>query len=95
MSYADTWTMQTDVDLRYRITACAAEELAATGNTKAASNPQFWVDDHLWRIVVSPGWDAAYTYAVNTQVARPGWDPAVITDAMILSAVQPMVQQGV
>jgi hypothetical protein len=86
--------MQLDLDLRYRITACAAQELAAVGNKQAAT-PQYWVDAHLWQLVVSPGWPEAYSYAVSTNVVRPGWDPGVITDAMILAAVQPLVQSGV
>ena len=39
-------------------------------------------------ISAAPGFADAYEYAINSDNPNPGKDPAVITDAMILGAVQ-------
>ena len=52
-----------------------------------------WATEHIWRVAASPGFADAYQYALNTNVERPGNDPAVITDAQILATVQYMLSQ--
>jgi hypothetical protein len=51
-----------------------------------------WVHDNRYVWASSPGWGAAWDYAVASHPDEPdyepGKDPAVITDGMILSAVQ-------
>lgn len=89
MTYADIWTMEHDADLQARVTACAAQELAVISKPV---DPVVWTNAHFWQLVVTPGWPEAYSYAVATNVVRPGWNSGVITDAMILDAVQPMVR---
>lgn len=80
MSFADTWAMSQDEDLRHRIVACCAlEQIPA---------PEWWERDHHWQIVARTDWADAYAYAQASGNDRPGLDAAVITDGMILSAVQ-------
>jgi len=45
-------------------------------------------------IAASPGFAEKYQYALDTGVENPGWNPAVIPDADILSAVQAVVGGG-
>ena len=85
MSYFDVATMAKDGDLRERIAACAATE----GVT--SPHPTAWADGHQWQLAAAPGWADAYAYAVLSGNERPGRDEAVITDGMILSAVQGIV----
>lgn len=69
----DSWMIQ-------RVSACAAKE--------GITNPDGWAGIYRWDWASQPGWGEAYEYAQNTGNADPGKDPAVITDGMILSAVQ-------
>ena len=80
MSYADVAAMFVDHDLRQRLTACAAIE--------GDPQPEIFVQSNLWALVASPGWADAYGYAVDLGKEHPGKDESVITDTMILSAVQ-------
>lgn len=82
MAYADIADMRLDGSLVDRAIACAATEQIIT--------PDKWVADRIWRLCASPGWSEAYSYARNSGNAQPGRDAAVITDSMILSAVQAM-----
>lgn len=82
MSFADIAAMAIDSDLRLRISACAATQ------TLVPDNPLQWTDKHQWQIAGSPTWSEAWAYAVLSGNTNPGADPAVISDAMILSAVQ-------
>lgn len=82
MSYRNIAVMAKDGHLRERIAACAAKE----GVTHI--HPTQWADQHQWQLAAAPGWAEAYTYAVATEQERPGEDEAVITDGMILSEVQ-------
>lgn len=82
MSYTDVARMATDGHLRERIAACAAIE--GVWNP----HPTKWADDNQWYLAASPGWGDAYAYAVLTKNPAPGLDAGVITDGMILSAVQ-------
>lgn len=49
---------------------------------------------HMWRICAQSSVSDAYAYAVNTEVPNPGRDEAVITDAVLLAAVQTVLGQG-
>lgn len=82
MSYKSIAIMAQDHDLMMRITACAAQERKPSLGT--------WVQRYLWFIASSPGWSEAWDYAVSTQVTDIGNNEAVITDGMILAAVQSM-----
>ena len=80
MSYAGIHRMQSSPSLRARITACAVQE----GNTWAQiTEPMFF-----YKLASSPGWAAAWASAEAGSVPDPGADEGVITDGMILSAVQ-------
>jgi len=80
MSYNDIAALAEDVDLRKRLTACAA--------TEGRKSPSWWVESRIWRLVSQPGWSGAYAYAKAANNTRPGYDEAVITDSQILSGVQ-------
>lgn len=70
--------------IRPRLIACAAEQ----GKPKPYEN---WVDTHRWDLAILPDWVAAWEYA---ELQGPGMEiglnPQVITDQMMLSAIQPM-----
>lgn len=80
MSYLDIANMTVSGPLMQRITACAAEQGSTT--------PDAWLGEHRWTLCASPGWDDAWASAVAAGNPDPGADEAVISDAMILSAVQ-------
>lgn len=82
MSYSLVALMFSHGGLRLRITACVAVEGFTT-------DADAWTMKHLWLIVAQPGWSEAWASAlVSDPDADPGADEAVITDGMILSAVQ-------
>lgn len=74
-TYSDVWQMRYDEALKRRVIACAALE--------GQFQPGQW-----WEVVARTDWADAYTYAVAAGNPSPGSDLAVITDGMILSAVQ-------
>ena len=78
--YWDIALMAADSDLTARVQACASQEI--TGD------PYTWTAEHILQLAASPGWDAAWSSALAAGNPAPGRDPAVITDGMILSAVQ-------
>lgn len=80
MSYSTQALMARDNALLLRVTACAADE--------GIANPETWAWSHQWELSAQPGWDAAYAYAITAENPNPGDDSGVVTDAMILSAVQ-------
>ena len=52
-----------------------------------------WTYQNKWAFSAQPGWDGAYAYAVVANpTLEPGDNEAVITDGMILSAVQALLQ---
>lgn len=81
MSYWDISQMVGDIDLRSRITACAAQEVTT-------DDPAGWASTHIWELASAPGWGSAWASAVAGGNEAPGRDPGVITDGMILSEVQ-------
>lgn len=86
MSYNTIAAMVADLDLRPRLYACAGRE--------GVAEPQTWVDANVWRIVANAEMEAAYAYAQGTSVPRPGRDEGVISDAVILAHVQPLIPGG-
>lgn len=72
--------MADDYQLQQRLTACAARE--------GIENPLAWVQARAWHFSAQPGWDAAYETATQVGNTSPGNTDNVITDGMILSAVQ-------
>ncbi len=80
MSYWDIATMAGDSDLFVRCRACAAQE--------GIADPNGWTSDHMLHLAASPGWSEAWASAIASDNPQPGRDPAVISDPMILSAVQ-------
>jgi hypothetical protein len=82
VSYYDIAQMSADLDLTSRVAACAAQE--------GKPDPRQWAADRMLVIAASPGWSDSWAYAVANGNEFPGRDAAVITDANILSAVQPL-----
>lgn len=81
MTYSAHAAAATSPGLRQRVTACAAQE--------GASDPPRWTSAVIWSLITSE-WIGAWASA---EAGNPGGDhgsnEAVITDAMILAAVQP------
>lgn len=72
-----------DRGLKLRIAACFAQE------TTGVEQPLALADVHMWRLAAQ--WGAEYQYALDSDVENPGEQENVITDQMILSAVQATV----
>jgi len=80
MSYKTVADMAESFSLTRRLNAGAA--------TESITDPVSWVNAHRWELASSPGWDAAWNSAVAGGDADPGANDAVVTDPMILAAVQ-------
>ena len=80
MSYQSISQMKNDPALRERVTACCAQE--------GEANPEQAAGQIMWQCVTHSDWAAAYEEAVLNLNRNPGGDGRVITDQMILSAVQ-------
>lgn len=83
MSYTSFAQIAESSSLRVRIVACAAQE-------GEGRNAPRWAAEHAWEL---PGadWVAAWEYALAAHPEQdydPGADASVVTDQMILSAVQ-------
>ena len=85
MSYNHIADAASDSDLRRRVAACFAQ------NTTGTEQPEALAAVHMWRIAADDDIAAAYAYGVDTDVANPGRDEAVVTDAAILVAVSAIV----
>ena len=72
-----------DQGLKLRVAACFAQE------TSGVDHPLALVEVHMWRLAAQ--WGAEYQYALDSNVENPGSREDVITDQMILSAVQATV----
>jgi len=81
MTYSQIADSASDGDLRRRVAACFAE------NDTSTEQPEALAQLHMWRIAADSDIAAAYAYGVDTDVANPGRDEAVVTDAAILAAV--------
>lgn len=84
MSYATIAAITQSGALYQRLTAAAAQE------GKNPTSPGSWVSANIWTLAASPGWAAAWESAIAGGVTDPGANEGVITDGMILSAVQPI-----
>jgi hypothetical protein len=82
MSYESISQAAQDPVLRSRIAACVAQE------DHSGNHPLATTDLIQWRCAAEPGWGEAWESAVAGSVEVPGSDPGVISDAMILAAVQ-------
>jgi hypothetical protein len=80
MAYSDIALLNSDNDFILRTRACAS--------TEGESDPVAWTNEHMWQVSGAPGFGEAYGYAVMNGHPRPGNDVSVISDGMILSAVQ-------
>ena len=87
MSYSIQAQLSSDAEFIARVSSCAAEEVPKT------HQPTQWARDHIWWVAAAPGFSEAYEYAINADNPNPGKDPAVITDAQILGAVQALVAE--
>jgi hypothetical protein len=74
-----------DPDLRLRFYACAVKENKALNGSASA-----WLDARWWYLCAKNEINESYQYAVENDHPNPGIDEGVVTDAMILAAVQPM-----
>lgn len=80
MSYWDIALMAGDNQLTQREAAAAAQE--------QDGDPMTWALANGMKLAASPGWADAWASALASGNTEPGKDPGVITDGMILSAVQ-------
>ena len=80
MSYGTINQCANDMEFLGRVTACAAQE--------GAADPEKAADQLRWPVATSSDIEAAYASGVAGDNPNPGGDVAVITDEMILSAVQ-------
>lgn len=88
MTYQSIVEMAGSPSLAGRITGAAAQE--------GHPDPNGFVRDSIWFIVAKDtGWAAAWDYARDNATADDNPDtgarPGVISDAMILAVVQPMI----
>lgn len=97
-SYLSISAIATDEHMIERLNAATTQQQhlgnfdAGYTNTAAPFSAQAWVHDYRYVWASSPGWGAAWDYALaahpDDPEYEPGKDAAVITDEMILSAVQ-------
>lgn len=84
MSFSTYAAIAEDSDIRRRIVACVAQE----GEGRDAPR---WANEHAWELPGSDwvaAWESALAANPDDPEYRPGADPGVVTDQMILSAVQ-------
>ena len=70
-----------DQDFRKRVDACTYQE---------GHNPNTW-PTLMWDVAGKSDIEQAYAYALESANPAPGADETVITDQMILSAVQDII----
>ena len=89
MALHDIVTMAGSGSLMQRIAACAAGQ--------GIEPPYGWASDHIWGIVSSSEWEAAWAYAEDAKTVNVNPDTGaridVINDGMILSAVQAAIAE--
>lgn len=85
MSYKAQAILSQNDHLMMRVAACAS--------TQGIEAPVSWAYDRQWKLSAQPGWAQAYASAVASNVQQPGNSETVITDSMILSAVQAIMAQ--
>ncbi len=89
MSYYDVSLLNSDGDFGSRCMACYASEIGV--KITPDTQPQNWWSLNSWAVSSAPGFGDAYASALAGNVENPGRDPAVISDAQILSAVQALM----
>lgn len=80
MSYSSIFACAHDPALLGRVTAAAADE--------GSAEPDRHASQLIWPVSAASDIEAAYASALAAGNPNPGGDEAVITDQMILSAVQ-------
>lgn len=90
MALNDITALSADKDFALRTTAAYARE---TLGQQRLLSPEGWQSEHAWDMAVQPGFAEAYAYALakDPPNERPGYDPSVITDGMILSGIQGII----
>lgn len=87
MSYSSSADMARSQGLVARVTAAAGEQ--------GAQYPQQWAMEHIWTITTHSDWVSAWEYAKATETINQNPDTGarndVITDGMILAAVQAQI----
>lgn len=86
MAYYDIALLAADTDFFARITAAYTTETLDLPPGDVL--PPQWAAEHMWTLAAQPGFGDAYASALAGGVPNPGRDPAVISDAQILSAIQ-------
>lgn len=81
MSLYDQSLLAFDPDFALRTSACVSNE-------NRAVDPGAWTSDNRWHMAAAPGFAEAYASALAANVPNPGRDTSVISDDMILAAVQ-------
>ena len=89
MSYNAIYDCATDPDFRNRVAACAVQEGAAPAGGEA------YATQNALTIASRKDIEAAWEYSMtaNPYHSRRGHDEAIITDQMILTAVQAMKEE--
>ena len=89
MSYNAIYACATDPDFRNRVAACAVQEGAAPAGGEA------YATQHALTIASRKDIEAAWqnSMTANPYHSRRGHDEAIITDQMILTAVQAMKEE--
>lgn len=80
MSYSTVNICAHDQQLQGRVSAACAQE--------GAAEPETAMWKLMWTIAAAADIEAAYASAIAADNPNPGGDESVITDGMILSAVQ-------
>jgi hypothetical protein len=80
VSYLTISVCAADQTFQGRVRACAAQE--------GEAQPDLIIGQLIWPVSSASDIEAAYASALAADNPDPGGDPAVITDQMILSAVQ-------
>ena len=94
MSYETINQSVSDVALRGRVTAAIADEAwhgsvsGGSFTTMARNSPDMASSTLIWPVCSAADIEAAYASALAGGNPEPGSDESVVTDGMILSAVQ-------
>ena len=88
MSYNSIAALAVDADFRDRIAACYSSE-----RPTSVLHPVKWADQYQFSIAGAPGFGDAYASAIAGEVPNPGKDESVISDAMLLGAVQALLTE--
>jgi hypothetical protein len=83
MSYLTVHAISQTQSIRDRAAACASEQ-----GVVPPGGEEHWVYENALRLAAQPGWSQAWESALASGNEDPGSDVTVITDGMILAAVQ-------